>query len=365
MIEHHFPAGKRPTYQKISAVAKEYFSQQSIARSGNKALYRKAIVVISLFVCSYIAMLALPGTYNWLLWIVHGFITVLLGFNVMHDGAHESFSQSRTLNRLAAISFNLIGSNRHYWAQKHNRNHHGFTNMDNVDEDIDAMGLIRMSPHRPRYWFHRFQHLYVWLLYPLTSLFWFFALDYKAWYRQKIGQRNFSKRFTGAEHLEFWLSKVLYLVVYIAVPLAVLSGKQVLVGFLLMHAILGFLFAVVFQLAHVVDKAEFPLVNEDGSMQDEWAIHQLRTTVDFAPNNAWLTWALGGLNFQAEHHLFPRVSHVHYPTLHKELQPVLKELGYPVRVYPTLGQALLGHYRHLKNLGRNNNPELAKLPHAG
>lgn len=365
MTQHHYPAGERPVYQQLSAVAKGYFAEQSIKRSGNAALYRKAIIILLLFVVSYAALLLLPSSYNWLAWLAHGFVTVLLGFNVMHDGAHESFSQSRSMNRLAAISFNLIGSNRHYWAQKHNRNHHSFTNMDNVDEDIDAMGLIRMSPHQPYYWFHRFQHIYVWFLYLVTSLFWFFALDYKAWYRQKIGQRDFSKRFSSAEHIEFWLSKILYLVIYIGVPLLLLSGKQVLVGFLLMHAVLGFLFAVVFQLAHVVDKAEFPQINDDGSMQDEWAIHQLRTTVDFAPNSKWLTWALGGLNFQAEHHLFPRVSHVHYPALHKELQPLLKELGYPVRVYPTLWQALTGHYRHLQNLGRNRSENLANLADAG
>lgn len=365
MTTHHFPAGERPVYQQLSGVAKGYFARQNIKRSGNAALYRKAIIILLLFVISYVAMLAIPNHYNGLAWLAHGFMTVLLGFNVMHDGAHESFSQSRRLNRLAAISFNLIGSNRHYWAQKHNRNHHSFTNIDDVDEDIDAMGLIRMSPHRPRYWFHRFQHIYVWFLYPLTSLFWFFALDYKAWYRQKIGQRNFSKRFAGAEHIEFWLSKILYLAIYVAIPLTLLTGKQVLIGFLLMHAIVGFLFAVVFQLAHVVDKAEFPLTNDDGSMQDEWAVHQLRTTVDFAPNSPWLTWMLGGLNFQAEHHLFPRVSHIHYPALHQELQPTLKQLGYPVRSYQTLWQALLGHYHHLQNLGRKPHQKLAKLTNAG
>src|SRR5690606_12631652 len=126
----------------------------------------------------------------------------------------------------------------------------------------------------------------------------------------------------------------------------------VITGFLLMHAVLGFLFAVVFQLAHVVDKAEFPQPAANGEMTDEWAVHQLRTTVDFATNSRFLTWALGGLNFQAEHHLFPRVSHVHYPRLHQLLQQPLQQLGYPLRSYPTLWAALAGHYCHLRALGR-------------
>lgn len=364
MTQHHFPAGQRPAYQQLSNAMKEYFAKQDIPRTGNAALYRKAAIIVFLYVTSYLAILTVPSSLNWIAWLAHGLATVLLGFNVMHDGAHESFSQSRHNNRLAALSFNLIGSNRHYWAQKHNRNHHSFTNMDDVDEDIDAMGLIRMSPHRPHYWFHRYQHIYVWFLYLVTSLFWFFALDYKAWYRQKIGQKKFSKPFTFAEHFEFWTSKLIYLAIYIALPLLVMSGKELLIGFLLMHAVIGFLFAVVFQLAHVVDKAEFPSVNEDGSMQTEWAIHQLRTTVDFAPDSKFLTWALGGLNYQVEHHLFPRVSHIHYPALHKELQPIMQKLGYPVRVYPTLWQALTGHYNHLKNLGQNRHENLANLSRA-
>src|SRR5690606_10950359 len=207
---------------------------------------RKALVIISLYCASYAALLLVPEPLNLLGWLAHGIATALLGFNVMHDGAHESFSRTGRLNRLAALSFNLIGSNRFYWAQKHNRNHHSFTNVDEVDEDIDALGLFRMSPHQRRFWFHRYQHIYVWLLYPLTSLFWFFALDYKAYFRQKIAQRPFSHRLSAADHLEFWASKLLYLLIYIALPLSLADGTTVITGFLLMHAILGFLFAVVF-----------------------------------------------------------------------------------------------------------------------
>lgn len=359
MNQHHYPAGQRPVYQKISTVAKTYFAHQGIEKTGNAQLFRKAVIVLALFIASYALMFWLPSPINWLAWVAHGVATALVGFNVMHDGAHESFSKSRLLNRLAALTFNVVGSNRHYWAQKHNRNHHSFTNMDNVDEDIDAFGLIRMSPHQTHRWFHRFQHFYVWFLYPFTSFFWFFVLDFKALATQKIGQRNFSKRFERAEYIEFWASKALYLLLYIGLPLMFLTGKQVLWGFIALHAVLGFLFAIVFQMAHMMDKAEFPEVGGNGEMQDEWAIHQLRTTVNFAPKSRFLTWALGGLNYQTEHHLFPRISHVHYPALHEALKPTLAELKIPVRVYPTLKSALLGHYYHLRNLSQASNVHLA------
>ncbi|MFC3679534.1 fatty acid desaturase family protein [Bacterioplanoides pacificum] len=355
----HFPSGQRELYQGLSQRINQYFKQQHSHKSGNPALYRKAAVISLLFISSFAAIFVVPAGWNWLAWIGHGIATALVGFNIMHDGAHESFSRSRSVNRIAALSFNLIGSNRFYWAQKHNRNHHTFTNVDEIDEDIDAFGLFRMSPNQPRYRFHRWQHIYAWMLYPLTSLFWFFVLDYKAYFSRKIATRPFSQAMTLADHLEFWFSKALYLALYLLLPASVLGWSLTLSGFLLMHAVLGFLFAVVFQLAHVVDKAEFPRPQSDeqqggqaGQMGHEWAEHQLKTTVDFATHSRWITWALGGLNFQVEHHLFPRVSHIHYPQLHQLLRQECQQRNLTLRSYPSLPAALRGHYNHLRQLGR-------------
>jgi linoleoyl-CoA desaturase len=162
-----------------------------------------------------------------------------------------------------------------------------------------------------------------------------------------------------ADHVEFWASKAIYVTLYLLIPMAALGTGPALLGFLLMHAFLGFLFAVIFQLAHVVDKAEFPRPDERGVLPDEWAVHQMRTTVDFATDSRFLTWALGGLNFQAEHHLFPRVSHVHYAELHPLVKSKAAELGYEVRSYPTVWAAIKGHYRHMKALSVPGTPKRA------
>lgn len=352
MTNIHFQSGRRPVYQQLSSSVNQYFREEGLQKSGNSDLFRKALIIGVLYIGTYLAIYVLPGDWVYLAWALHGIATALVGYNIMHDGAHESFSRSRRLNRLMALTFNLIGSNRYYWAQKHNRNHHAFTNVDEADEDIDALGLFRMSPHQQHRVFHRYQHIYVWFLYLITSLFWFFALDFKAYHSQKIARREYSHRMRLADHVEFWASKAIYLTVYLLLPAAVFGGETTLWGFLLMHAFLGFLFAVVFQLAHVVDKAEFPRPQDDGTMPDEWAVHQMRTTVDFATDNRFLTWALGGLNFQAEHHLFPRISHVHYPALHPLVAQQAAAMGYEIRSYPTLWAALVGHYRHMKAMGQ-------------
>lgn len=352
----HFPSGNRVVYQQLSQQVNQYFRDSNTHKTGNRTLYRKAAIISSAFLLSFLLIFIAPSSWSWLAWMAHGIATALVGFNIMHDGAHESFSRSKKVNRLAALTFNLIGSNRFYWAQKHNRNHHTFTNVDELDEDIDAFGLFRMSPRQPRLFFHRWQHLYAWFLYPLTSLFWFFVLDYKAYFTRRIASRAFSHSMSIADHVEFWCSKALYIGLYLMLPATLLGWENTITGFLIMHAALGFLFAVVFQLAHVVDKAEFPAPQQggdkDGEMADEWAVHQLRTTVDFATENRLVTWALGGLNFQLEHHLFPRISHIHYPELNRMLRST--SVANRMRSYPTVWQALTGHYNHLKNMGKSS-----------
>lgn len=342
---------QRPLQTALSQAINAYFNDNNIAKTGNKALFKKALIILSLFSASYIGFYLVPEPYSWLIWAFHGLMTALVGFNIMHDGAHGSFSKNKRLNSLAAHTFNIIGSNAFYWKQKHNLNHHPYTNVAAADEDIESFGLIRMSPDKPHYWFHRWQHIYIWALYPLTSLFWFFVLDFLAYFKQKIAEQDFSQKYKAKDSAIFWLSKAFYLTAYLIIPSMVLGWQTTLIGFLCLHAIMGVMFAVVFQLAHVVDKTEFPQPDEHGNLPYEWAAHQLATTADFAPNSKIATWCLGGLNFQVEHHLFPRISHTHYPAVHKIVQQVCAEKGVSHREYPSVWQAILGHIRHLKNMG--------------
>lgn len=342
---------QRPLQTALGEAVNGYFQQHNLAKTGDAALYCKAVIILLMHAASYACFFILAEPYTWLAWAFHGFTTALIGFNIMHDGAHGSFSNNKTINNIAAHTFNLIGSNAFYWKQKHNLNHHPYTNVAAADEDIEAFGLLRMSPDKPRYWFHRWQHIYVWALYPLTSLFWFFVLDFLAYFNQKIAKQEFSQKYQIKDSAIFWFSKAFYITLYLIIPSLFLGWDTVLTGFLCLHAVMGFLFAVVFQLAHVVDKTEFPQPDEHGNLPYEWAAHQLATTADFATTSKFTTWCVGGLNFQVEHHLFPRISHTHYPKLHAIVREVCSEHGVQHREYPTVREAVLGHIRHLKNMG--------------
>lgn len=343
--------GTRPLQTALSSASNSYFSEHNVAKTGSRALYQKAIIILLMHLSSYACFFLLAEPYAWIAWAFHGFTTALVGFNIMHDGAHGSFSKNKTLNTLAAHTFNAIGSNAFYWKQKHNLNHHPYTNVAEADEDIESFGLLRMAPQKPHYWFHRFQHIYIWFLYPLTSLFWFFVLDFLAYFKERIADQKFTQGYGLKDSVVFWLSKLFYVSIYLLIPASLLGWETTIIGFLCLHAVMGVVFAVVFQLAHVVDKTEFPEPDENGLLPTEWAEHQLRTTADFATSSKVVTWCLGGLNFQVEHHLFPRISHIHYPQLHKVVTEICSKENVEHREYTTLWQAIVGHVRHLKNMG--------------
>ena len=154
------------------------------------------------------------------------------------------------------------------------------------------------------------------------------------------------------------LFKAAYLFLTLALPIYILPlpWYGTLGCFFLMHFIGGLILGMVFQAAHIMEICEFSKPNDEGKMKDEWAVHQLRTTTDFAPNNKLVTWFVGGLNFQVVHHLFPKVSHVHYPALAPIVEQTAKDFDLPYHCIPTFTQAVLGHGKMLRALGREDIP---------
>jgi linoleoyl-CoA desaturase len=126
---------------------------------------------------------------------------------------------------------------------------------------------------------------------------------------------------------------------------------KVLVGFFVMHYTAGLILSIVFQLAHVVKETTNPVPNENGEIENTWAIHQLFTTTNFAPKNWIINWYTGGLNHQIEHHIFPNISHVHYGKISKIVKETAKECNLPYYEYKTFRSAVIAHFKHLKELG--------------
>lgn len=330
-----------------------YFRDRNIEMRGNALLYSKTIILITALFTVYGIILSIqpPTWISLILCALLGFIQSTIGFNVMHDAAHGSYSNNARLNNIIAwIGGDLMGGSTFMWKIKHNIIHHTYTNIEGMDDDIAKYPMFRLTPHQEKKWFHRFQYLYAIPLYFFTTFNWILFDDYWKLITKRINTthiRNMSLR----DHLEFWAGKLTNLTLFFFIPIMVFGFWQALLGFFIMHAALGLSLALVFQMAHAVEEATFPLPNEESKIENEWALHQVNTTVNFAMGNKVISWLVGGLNYQVEHHLYPKISHIHYPNISKIVKQTCDDLNIRYNAFPTFGQALLSHFRYLKTLG--------------
>jgi linoleoyl-CoA desaturase len=285
-----------------------------------------------------------------------GFGIAGIGFSVQHDANHGAYSANATVNRLLGYSLNLIGGNAFTWKIQHNILHHTYTNIYDMDEDLDAGIIVRLSPNAPLRPHHKYQHYFAFLAYGLVTLMWYFVKDFKKIKRYNGGSNSgYQKKHPISEYVILIVSKIVYTIYMIVIPLLVLdiTWWQFVIGFIAMHLTTGVVLSVIFQLAHVVEGPHQPMPDENGSIENAWAVHQLETTSNFAMNNWFISWYVGGLNFQIEHHLFPKICSIHYPALSRITQELAKKYNHPYYHYDTLFAAVNSHYKLLKKLGRS------------
>jgi len=347
---------KAPFFKSLKAKVDNYFLTAKVDCSGNAKLYLKGALQLGIAAALYVTLVFFtpPAWVALLLCATLGVMLSLLGFNIMHEGGHQSFSKYKWLNKASAYFLNVLGGNTYFWKIKHNLNHHTYTNIDGMDSDIDAEPFMRLHEGQPRRWFHRFQHIYWFILYGISYFVWIFYHDFQKYFTGKIAPITAErKKMEMKEHIIFWVTKLLYIAVYIVVPILMVGFIKTLIGFAVICFACGFSISIVFQLAHVVEGTAFPKVDETTQkIEQEWAIHQINTTADFVTKNKWVCWMLGGLNFQVEHHLFPKVSHVHYPAIRKLVKETCAEFKVNYIEFPTTRQAIYSHLMHIKRLGR-------------
>jgi linoleoyl-CoA desaturase len=331
-----------------------YFESNNIKQTGNYKLYIKTtLLFISVAVLYTFLVFFTPPTWvSVLLCCLMGVNLAGIGFNIMHDGAHGSFSTKTWVNELMGYSLNMMGGSVYLWKHKHNVNHHSFTNIEGMDDDIDIKPWIRVHDEQKKYWFHRFQHIYWVILYGITYLLWIFFQDFQKYFTGKVGETPFRKM-DVKEHVIFWASKILYIGIALVLPIFSVGLLQTIVGYSIVAFVCGIIIAVVFQLAHVVENASFSTPDTDVyKIEDEWAVHQIKTTANFATKSKIVSWFTGGLNFQVEHHLFPRISHIHYPKISELVKETCAQFNISYLEFPTVYSAVRSHVMHLKHVGQ-------------
>lgn len=340
-----------------------YFKENNIPVTDNGEMVLQAVVLFLVYITPFILILTVPMSMFSML-----VLSVITGAGMsgtamcaMHGAAHGSFSDKPWLNKLFSASMFALGGNPFTWKVQHNIMHHTFTNIHGLDEDIRSRAFIRLSRYSPIFSVNRYQHLYAFFLYGLMTLsqitkdFWQ-VREYNRTGITKQQQRN-----PAGEYVKLFVTKAIYLLIVIGLPILLtdFSWWQVLIGFFVMHFTAGLIMSIIFQMAHIVEGVDQPLPDPEGNIDNEWVIHQLYTTADFARNNTVLNWLIGGLNFQIEHHLFPNICHVHYPAIAPIVERTAHEFGLPYIAKPTFINAIGSHLRTLKELGRTGPAELA------
>lgn len=330
-----------------------YFMDNKISTKANAAMIIKTIVMIGLYVVPFILLLTLQLNIAWgiLLVIIMGIGIAGTGMGVMHDACHGSYSDKKWINTILGGSLYLLGSNVLNWKIQHNVLHHTYTNLTGMDEDIAAKGPIRLSEATPIKPYHKYQYIYAFFFYGLMTITKLIN-DFTNLYR--YNKEGFVKQMRVAikpEYIKMVARKISYLLLIFGLPLMFTNYTwyQVLIGFFIMHWVASMILSFIFQMAHVVEGAEQPMHEE--ASETNWFVHQLKTTADFARNNKWMSWYVGGLNFQIEHHLFQNICHIHYPKIAPIVQATAQEYGVPYNLQPSFGSALLSHINMLKYYG--------------
>jgi linoleoyl-CoA desaturase len=361
-----FAATQRDFVAALNKRVNEYFKTNGVAKHGNREMVIKSIFMFVLYLVPYTLVISgvVTGTIGlFAMIILMGLGVAGIGLSVMHDANHGAYSGKTWVNNLVGYSLHLLGATSFNWKLQHNVLHHSYTNVHEHDEDISPRGALRMTWHSEWKRMHKYQFIYAWFLYGLLTIVWIAFKDVSRLYRyQKNGFAKSQKANLTKEWAILIVTKLLYIGYTFVIPLVLtpLLWWQILLGIVIIHFISGFILAIIFQPAHVIEGTEFPLPDENGTLENNWAVHQLLTTTNFGNNSRWFSWYVGGLNFQIEHHLFPHICHVHYRKIASIVRSTAHEFGLPYKSSRTFMEALAAHGRLLRELGRK--PTLSPSP---
>jgi linoleoyl-CoA desaturase len=353
-----FNQNNRQFYAELRKRVDAYFKENNISRTGNMNMYIKTAFMLLAYAVPYTLLCINFFDSKLMWWLMSAFMGLSMagiGLCIMHDANHGSYSKNKTINTILGLTINMLGGHSANWRVQHNVIHHTFTNIHDHDEDIMPPGFMRFEPHAERKGIHRLQFIYAWFFYGMMTLMWSTTKDFKQ--IKRYNKRGLLKGLNTTYKKEMTIiivSKIVYFA-YMILPYFLIKELTILewlLGFVTVHYLAGFVLAIIFQPAHVAAETEFPLPSNTGDIENDWAIHQMATTMNFATGNPVFSWLVGGLNHQVEHHLFPNICHVHYPQVSKIVKKTAEEFNLPYLSKRTFIGALWSHEQLLYKLGR-------------
>ncbi|MBW4562275.1 MAG: acyl-CoA desaturase [Mojavia pulchra JT2-VF2] len=348
--------GKNTGFQiELTRRVNELFQTTGLRERDCPQMYLKTAILLLSFLVVYVSLVFLAQAW-WVvlsLSILLGLVMAGIGFNIQHDGSHNAYSNYPWVNKLMAATMDLIGFSSYYWLWGHTVLHHKYVNITGYDTDFDLGTLARKTPFQPWLPHHRWQHYYIWLLYGVYPIHWHFVSDFESFFLEEFYDRHYPRP-KGVNLAIFLVGKAVFFTLAFGLPLMFHSVWTVLMCYVVTSFTLGIVLNVVFLYAHEVEEATFPMPLEDtGIIENDWAIHQIETTVNF-PCNHLMTWFVGGLNYQIEHHLFPNICHVNYPAISRVVEETCQEFGVKYKKHKSIWAGISSHFHWMRRLGMAN-----------
>jgi linoleoyl-CoA desaturase len=311
-------------------------------------IYKLQLITLPLL---YFGLYVFALTQNDSLWLFYisysfmGLMVVVIFCSLIHELSHNNIFTKSSHNLLALKLFDLFGANSFIWQQRHLKLHHHFPNVKGWDADIEQKGPVAIFP-KDRH--KKFQHLYVFLLYPLFMLNWLFVRDFRDFFSSKRVIRKAIK-IPRIEYIKLFLFKVIYIFMIVFVPYQFFdfSFLQAFCGLLFLTVSGSILAMFVLLTPHINSGNEFVQIDKDGKINTSWFRHQLITTNDIENSNWFIRNIMGNFNYHLAHHLFPKVKSVYAPEVTLVVKSFLKENHLPYKSY-SLSKSFKKHYELIR-----------------
>lgn len=343
-------------YKQIRQGAEKYFTENKLPKHATAFMAYKAAALVVLIIGGYWSLMQLE-TFSGALaaYFLLSFTSLILSINLGHDAAHHAVTGvKRTDDLIFQTIFALQGLSGYVWQVRHNYSHHVLPNVKEHDTDLEITNLILFEPNTDTArWYHRYQHIYAPFLYAFTSFHLLFVQDFKFFLQKDHANLHFG-RIPVIEWIKMIGFKVLYFGLTFGLPMAFgsLDFWQVVAAWALIHMSVSVFVAFTFFISHHVTELDYvgSGANHD-LISDSWIHHQITTTIDFEPDNAFANFLFGGFNLHVAHHVFPEISHEHYPAMTRMIRQVLADNN-ASDWYKSFSftEGCASHIQHLKNI---------------
>jgi len=168
----------------LSALVREQLGQSSYRN--RRIIYWKAALLPIAYLLFYILAVRHPGS-PWIVlgsYSMMGILGVFIFLNLIHEATHELVFPKKSWNRIYLYVFDLIGLNSYIFSLRHNRLHHNYPNLMGWDGDIEQSGVIQVFPQGKPGISTKWQHLYIFILYPLYLFNWIFIRDFNDFFQK-------------------------------------------------------------------------------------------------------------------------------------------------------------------------------------